>query len=103
VVTDSGEVLKIPNQALRFRPADAGSRGDRADRPPTGGGAKGNPATVWTLGPDGSPTPVRISTGVADDNTTAMLAGELKEGQPLIVGVAASQKTGGVFGLRLGL
>jgi HlyD family secretion protein len=92
-VTDSGEVLKIPNQALRFRPhGDGAKRAGVADMPPT----------VWVLKDGMRPTPVAISVGASDDNSTELLEGPLAENQPLIVGVGTSQAQGGLFGIRLG-
>src|SRR5262249_15139598 len=72
VVSDTGGIIKIPSQALRFRPNDAGvtSGQQNADH-----GASNASATVWLVGDDGRPTPVAVRLGVSDDN-----AAELREG-----------------------
>ena len=100
VVTDTGENLKIPSQALRFRPNGSG--------PATGlqsanqGASSRKSATVWLLGDDGRPTPVAVRLGASDDSSTALLEGPLNEGQQVIVGVANSQKQRGYFDIHLG-
>ena len=91
-VSDTGEVLKIPNQALRFRPAGAAPVRAAATRE----------ATVWVLGSENKPTPVSITTGASDSAGTEMLAGPLSAGQQVIIGIAAPEKTTRLLGLRVG-
>jgi HlyD family secretion protein len=99
VVRDSGEVLKVPNQALRFRPnGDPPSDRQNANQAASSEAS----ATVWLVGEDGRPKPTAVRLGASDDNSTALLEGRLSEGQQLIVGVGNSQKQRGHFGLRLG-
>jgi HlyD family secretion protein len=93
-VSDSGVVLKVPLQALRFHPrarsatiAQPASTGDRG--------------TVWVLGPARKPEPVSITLGTSDAGGAEVVAGALAEGQQVIVGVAAPLAGSG-FGLRLG-
>jgi HlyD family secretion protein len=100
VVSDTGDTLKIPSQALRFRPNSAGLASDRQNANQATS-SEGSP-TVWLVGEDGRPNPTAIRLGASDDNSTALLEGPLAEGQQLIVGVANSQKQRGHFGLRLG-
>jgi len=85
-IDDSGEVLKIPNQALRFRPKDPGGGERHQDHQATG-----NSVTVWTLGQDGKPLPVPVNFGVSDDYATQLLSGKLGEGDRVIVGVSARE------------
>ena len=100
VVSDTGEVLKVPNQALRFRPNGSGPPSDRKNANQAASSEAS--ATVWLVGEDGRPNPTAVRLGASDDNSTALLEGRLSEGQQLIVGVANSQKQRGYFGLRLG-
>jgi len=100
VVRDTGEVLKVPNQALRFRPNGSGPPSDRQNANQAASSKAS--ATVWLVGEDGRPAPITLRLGASDDNSTALLEGRLAEGQQLIVGVANSQKQRGYFGLRLG-
>jgi HlyD family secretion protein len=95
LISDTGAVLKVPNQALRFRPD--GRQSDAASLGPGGGSA-----TVWTLDPNGRPAPVSIVTGLSDTTGTQVLLGSVTEGDPVIVGVASSTRTASIFGLRLG-
>jgi HlyD family secretion protein len=54
-------------------------------------------------GSDGQPHPVAVKLGASDDNGAELLEGPLAEGQPVIVGIANSQKQAGYFGIRLGM
>lgn len=71
--------------------------------------ADGEPATagrVWVLGPDGRPRPVPVMLGITDGSATEVLAGELREGQEVIigtVGASAPARPGGGGGPRLRL
>ena len=98
-MSDTGEVLKIPNQALRFRPSGADARSDSRPASQVGSGAF---AKVWVIGADGQPSPLTVKMGVSDDNSSALLEGTLTEGRQVIVGVANSQNKAGYFGIRLG-
>lgn len=100
VVSDTGETLKIPSQALRFRPnsADPASGRQRVNQAASSKAS----ATVWLLGNDRLPNPVAVRLGASDDNSAALLEGPLTEGQQVIIGVANSQKPRGYFGVRLG-
>jgi len=99
VVSDTGEVLKIPGQALRFRPNGTGPAFGRQGANQAASTAS---ATVWLVGGDGRPNPVAVRLGASDDNSTALLEGPLDDGQQVIVGIANSHKQGGYFGVRLG-
>ena len=100
VVTETGETLKIPNQALRFRPNGATpvSALQTADE----GASSQKSTTVWLVGDDGRPNPVAVRLGPIDDNSAALLEGPINEGQQVIIGVANSQKHRGYFGVHLG-
>jgi HlyD family secretion protein len=100
VVKDTGDTLKIPSQALRFRPNGVGLAADRQNANQAASSEAS--ATVWLVGEDGRPNPTAVRLGASDDNSTALLEGPLAEGQQLIVGVANSQKQRGYFGVRLG-
>jgi HlyD family secretion protein len=100
LVSDTGGILKIPSQALRFRPKDAGPAFSRqVANQATHSKAS---ATVWLVGDDGRPNPVAVKLGASDDNSAALLESPLREGQQVIIGVANSQNQRGYFGFRLG-
>jgi HlyD family secretion protein len=100
VVSDTENILKIPNQALRFRPPGAVSKADGKEHghAPSSEGS----ATVWTLSEDARPTPVAVKLGVSDDQSTQLTDGSLVQDQRLIVGTVHSQKRSSFFGVRLG-
>jgi HlyD family secretion protein len=95
-------VLRIPNQALRFAPS-----GLRATQPaaatPAGGAAQAGRAPrpaqrvqAWILR-DGKPAAVPITIGLDDDTYTEVLAGDLSVNDQVIIGeqrAAAGQRTG---------
>jgi HlyD family secretion protein len=100
VVSQTGDILKIPNQALRFRPSGAGAPIERQDAK-RAASSKAS-ATVWLVGRDGRPSPVTVKVGISDDTSTALLEGPLNEGQQVITGIANSLQPKGYFGIRLG-
>ena len=101
VVSDTGEILKIPAQALRFRPNTAIRASGSAGANPSAASAVAS-STVWVVGSDGRPNPVAVKLGASDNSGAALLDGPLTEGQQLIIGIANSQRQGDYFGIRLG-
>ncbi|MCP3470284.1 efflux RND transporter periplasmic adaptor subunit [Bradyrhizobium sp. CCGUVB1N3] len=99
VVSDTGEVLKIPGHALRFQPAEAGSRSPRRSQAESASSKA--LATVWAVGDDGQPSPIAVKLGATDDNGAELLEGQLAEGRQLIIGVASTQTPRRYFGVRL--
>jgi HlyD family secretion protein len=105
IVTETREaVLKVPNAALRFRPANTADDAGAPARPaagPTGAGGSGSRGgrdgagvgRVWVLGPSGAPTPVRVRTGISDGAMTEVLGGALREAQNVVVGPAGGAAT----------
>jgi HlyD family secretion protein len=73
IISTKKDVLKIPNVALRFKPAEKSKAV-----------AQQKGSAVWILEQD-KPKRVPISTGISDGNYTELLSGEIKEGQELIV------------------
>jgi HlyD family secretion protein len=102
VTSDKKNVLLVPNAALRFRPAASGAGGQggiagsltfrpRRDRPErTATLGRGATQTVYVKGADGTPQPVRITTGDSNGSMTEVLGGDLKPGAQVITGQLAS-------------
>jgi HlyD family secretion protein len=86
-INRSDEVLKVPNQALRFRPP---------------GAAANDGSTVWLLDPDGRPAPVAVALGLTDDRSTEIRSSQVAAGRPVAIGIADPAGDRGPFGLRLG-
>jgi HlyD family secretion protein len=92
VIAEKPNVLRVPNAALRFRPAGG---------EPQGGGASPRPAKVpsaaagrvYVLGADGRAKPVTVTLGITDGTATEILQSELEEGQEVIVGAGGSAVT----------
>ena len=89
------DVLRVPNAALRFRmnPDKSAQTRDRADgggrRPPgasrgDGGEAETPRRSIWVLRND-KPERVAIRTGATDGTASALLEGDLHEGDLVIV------------------
>lgn len=84
IVTDArSNVLRVPDQALRYMPSALPS----AASPPAAPRRPGE-RSVWTL-VDGRPVSVPIVSGLDDDSYTEVRGGDLKPGQPVIVGEQA--------------
>ncbi len=96
VVRKFGDVLKIPNAALRYRPAVKGAASDSAGKRQGNGKAKeAGGQTVYLLGKDGKPVPVHIRSGVSNGTFTVLEEGNLKEGDLLVTGESQGKKAAG--------
>jgi HlyD family secretion protein len=70
-------VVRVPNAALRFKPATSATITDqKGTKGPKGPG-------VWIL-ENNKPKNVKITTGISDGNYTEVTSGELTEGQQII-------------------
>jgi HlyD family secretion protein len=87
VVDRRDDVIRVPNQALRYAPGGIASEpAVRAAGPPAGG----DNARLWVLR-DGQAVPVTVTLGLDDDNFTEIVAGDLRVGDQLVV---AGQRSG---------
>jgi HlyD family secretion protein len=120
VTTEKPNALLVPNAALRWSPErDAASqrqtgatsvllprpgRGGRGGggRGGAGGGGgggrqvaigRGSRQTVYVLGADGQPAPVRVIVGESNGSETEIVGGELREGQEVITARLAPGQT----------
>lgn len=116
VTTERANALLVPNAALRWSPErDAASqrtqggvtsvlvprigRGGRGGRGGGGGGGRevsigrGSRQTVYVLGADGNPTPVRVVVGESNGSETEITGGDLREGQEVITARLAAGQT----------
>jgi HlyD family secretion protein len=53
-------------------------------------GGRTTPGRVWVQGADGKPQAVQVMLGISDGSSTEVVGGDLKEGQDVIVGMAAA-------------
>lgn len=74
-------VLKVPNEALRFRPAPSMVEPSNVKARPQGG----NWAVVYVPGAPGKLRAVPVKTGISDANFTEIEEGNLQEGQQIVV------------------
>ena len=111
ITTHKGNVLLVPNAALRFKPIAASDSGSAASggiagalvpRRPRGGAggadksasvSRGAKQTVYVKGADGTPTPVSVTTGETNGTMTEITGGDLKPGMDVITGQLASGAT----------
>lgn len=89
IISIKRDVLKIPNAALRFKPAEKSK---------TVVQQKG--AGVWIL-EQGKPKRIPISTGISDGNYTELVSGNIKDGEALIVESLTKAKTPTPSGPRM--
>lgn len=81
-------IMRVPNVALRFTPADEHERRGIFSGPPRDrDSAPGN--SVWVLR-DGVPQRVAVHTGATDGRYTEVTSDELKPGDPVLVGTLAA-------------
>jgi HlyD family secretion protein len=77
-------VLKVPNEALRFRPTQADGTPIKLEVKKREEGL-GIPGRVWVQGADGNPAPLSLRLGVSDGKFTEVLKGEVQEGTEIIL------------------
>jgi HlyD family secretion protein len=88
-LTKSAEnVLKVPNAALRFKPATQPTQQPQAQQ--RGFRRQG---TLYILDAKGNPQPIKVQTGITDGTTTEVRGDAVKEGMQVITGtVGATQQ-----------
>jgi HlyD family secretion protein len=100
VVNESKAGLKVPNQALRFRPRGAEGAANLVHGPDAVDTA-GPRGIVWTVDRHGNAQPIAVQLGRSDENSS-LVSGALREGQKVIVGVATPRSRVGFLGIRMG-
>ena len=106
VTSEKNNVLLVPNAALRFKPAAAGAQGGGVAgslfRPGRRSGntrevtvGRGAQQTVYVKGADGTPQPIRVTTGDTNGSLTEVLSGSLKPGMTVITGQLSTDGQGG--------
>jgi HlyD family secretion protein len=84
IVDQAKDVLRIPNAALRFRPAETAAPVGSAQAAEGRGRGTG---TVWVLAQNG-PTKVQVRVGRSNANATELVDGPIGAEQKVIVGIA---------------
>ena len=79
------DVLKVANEALRFRPTQNGGAPVKTEIRAREAGP-GLPGRVWRL-VDGEPVSTALRLGVSDGKMTEVLKGEIAEGTEIILGM----------------
>ena len=74
VVDRRDDVLRVPDQALRYTPAGVHGEGEEKKSEPR----------VWVLR-EGKPVPVNIATGLDDEYFTEIVGGDLKAGDAVVL------------------
>lgn len=89
IVSEKKDVLRIPNAALRFKPAE---------RIPGAPGGRGPAA--WIVDKN-VPKRIPVSLGFSDGNYTELVSGDLKEGQGVIIESLTKPKSQPMTGPRM--
>jgi HlyD family secretion protein len=85
VVTASRtNVLRVPDQALRFTPGGIAATSGHETPMPVGDASGGQPATVWVLR-QGQPVRVPVTIGLDDEKNAEVIRGSLQPGDRVIV------------------
>lgn len=80
VTSHADRVLRVPEQALRYRPVSPADKDT--------GAAAGPAAQLWILA-DGKPRRVAVVIGLVDDTYAEIVSGPLREGDLVIVSESA--------------
>lgn len=97
VIDRRHNVLRVPDQALRFVPSTGEPRTPASSAPATGGHAR-----LWVLR-NGKPEALTIQTGLDDDTWTEVPGGTLHEGDQVIIGEERGTQAGRTGAFRFGL
>jgi len=100
VTAQRSNVLRVPDQALRFTPGGFGSgatggASQGAGSPPSGAAGPGQPVRVWVLR-GATPVAVPVRTGLDDGTYSEVVGGGLRVGDAVIIGeqrAAAGSRT----------
>jgi len=84
ILADKKGVLRIPNAALRFRPAEKGDERGKEALAQKGPG-------VWVL-ENRKPKRITVALGISDGNYTEIVSDDLKEGIEVIVEATGGEK-----------
>lgn len=95
-LSEQKDVLRVPNAALRYRPANGERNGKPRDKAAV-------PTRSVHLLRDGKPLAVPVELGITDSRYTQVLAGALKPGDLLVVGDTVAEETGAPGGVRMRL
>lgn len=111
IIARRPNVLRLPIQALHFRPPAAMAGNGRQGGAAAGGwkGASGqtaaarqrrsagqaNRAVVWTVGRDRALRRIPVQTGISDGRFTEVISDRLKEGEEVITGLKLSSPSNG--------
>ncbi len=104
IVAERDNALLVPNAALRFRPTEAKDKKGKEQPPGARKDREGHGATVYVL-QQNQLRPVRVKTGITDGRLTEVIAGELKEGDQVVVedtqAAAGDKQSGGTMRVRM--
>ena len=83
VVDRRDDVIRVPNQALRYAPGGLASTTAPGSGPINGG--FGENARIWVLR-DGQPIPLIVTPGLDDESFTEIVKGDLSAGDQVVIG-----------------
>jgi HlyD family secretion protein len=96
-------VLKIPNSALRYRPVNLNLKANSSVHAAGPQRRDPNGQTIWVLGSDNQPRPVRVQLGISDGNYTAVSSNDLQPGDQVILSATGgTAKAAATSGPRMG-
>ncbi|HTV33826.1 MAG TPA: efflux RND transporter periplasmic adaptor subunit [Methylocella sp.] len=83
IVASKNDVIRVPNQALRYSPGSLTAASQPVSPPPAG--TERREGRVWVLR-DGTPAAVSVVPGLDDDSFTEIVEGDLRPGDLIIIG-----------------
>jgi len=99
VVAERKDVLRIPNTALRFKPASSEADAEKPARETK----RNNSPTVYRLDQKKQPIPIKLKLGIRDNFYTEVVEGDLQAGTELVIKdtVAKQDKKKSSFRFRM--
>ncbi len=100
-----GDVLRVPNAALRFRPPAgalqfaSGAEAGGTEQPGATSGASQGVRAVWALR-DERPVRVRVRAGLSDGSVTELVEGDLRAGDRVVTDAGGGPAVGLASNLR---
>ena len=99
IYAEKGDVLRIPNAALRFQPplellarVQHGKRGERDGAEKSRESARPERRMVWVLHEE-TPEPVPLTTGISDGTVTEVVEGNIHAGDLLVTDAPGETQT----------
>ena len=84
VIDQRSDVIRVPNQALRYMPGQLATGGTEAPSVPGAPTPTSEASSLWILRED-QPEALSVVPGLEDENFTEIVSGDIKPGDQVII------------------